>query len=101
MKASKAFQKTTIALGAIAIMLTISSCAHVTPIEECVQDEPYGFWFGLWHGVIAPFSFVISLFNDEVAMYGINNNGGWYDFGFVLGAGILFGSGGRNAKKRS
>ena len=28
-------------------------------------------------------------------MYAVNNNGGWYDFGFVLGAGILFGGGGK------
>jgi hypothetical protein len=26
-------------------------------------------------------------------MYAKNNNGGWYDFGFVLGSGILFGGG--------
>ncbi|MEZ5105260.1 MAG: hypothetical protein R2757_12240 [Draconibacterium sp.] len=54
-----------------------------------------GFWHGLWHGVIAPVSFVISLFSDKVAMYAVNNNGGWYDFQFVLGAGILFGGGGK------
>jgi hypothetical protein len=101
MKTPRIFQKTAIVVFTIAVILTITSCAHVTPIEECVQDEPYGFWYGLWHGIIAPISFVISLFSDEVAMYGVNNNGGWYDFGFVLGAGILFGSGGRNAKKRS
>ena len=33
--------------------------------------------------------FIGSLFFDDIAMYAINNNGGWYDFGFVLGAGIL------------
>jgi hypothetical protein len=26
-------------------------------------------------------------------MYEVYNNGGWYDFGFVLGSGILFGGG--------
>jgi hypothetical protein len=38
---------------------------------------------------------VASLFLDDVALYAINNNGSWYDFGFVLGAGILFGGGGK------
>jgi len=33
-------------------------------------------------------------------MYEIYNNGGWYDFGFVLGAGILFGGSVSAAKKR-
>jgi len=68
-----------------------TGCADVTPIKECVTDTPYGFWSGLWHGIIAPLSFIGSLFSDDIAMYAVNNNGGWYDFGFVLGAGILFG----------
>lgn len=68
-----------------------TSCADVTPIEECIVDAPYGFWGGLWHGIISPLSFIGRLFSDDIAMYALNNNGGWYDFGFVLGAGILFG----------
>jgi hypothetical protein len=43
--------------------------------------------------MIAPFSFIGSLIWDDVAVYAINNNGGWYDFGFLLGVGGLgFGS---------
>ncbi len=67
-----------------------TGCADVTPIEACAIDEPYGFWSGLWHGIIAPFAFIGSLFSDSIALYAVNNTGGWYDFGFVLGAGILF-----------
>ena len=48
--------------------------------------EPAGFWAGFWHGLIAPITFVVSLFNPDVRMYETNNNGGWYDFGFILGA---------------
>jgi hypothetical protein len=70
----------------------LSSCADVTPIKDCVVDKPYGFWGGLWHGFISPWSFIGSLIWDDIAMYAVNNNGGWYDFGFVLGSGILFGS---------
>lgn len=73
-----------------ALVLSLSSCADVTPIDNCITSEPYGFWGGLWHGMIAPISFLCSLFSDDIAMYAVNNNGGWYDFGFVLGAGILF-----------
>ena len=75
-----------------------TGCADVTPIEACAIDEPYGFWGGLWHGIIAPLSFIGSLFSDSIALYAVNNTGGWYDFGFVLGAGILF-SGGSSASK--
>jgi hypothetical protein len=28
-----------------------------------------------------------------VNIYEVHNDGNWYDFGFVLGAGILFGGG--------
>jgi hypothetical protein len=82
-------QKSFITLIAIALLLT--GCADVTEIQSCATEEPYGFWSGLWHGAISPFSFFGSLFSDEIAMYAVNNTGGWYDFGFVLGAGILFG----------
>jgi hypothetical protein len=33
----------------------------------------------------AGFTFVISLFNDNVNVYEVNNNGNWYDFGFFFG----------------
>ncbi|NCA84940.1 MAG: hypothetical protein EOM83_05110 [Clostridia bacterium] len=79
------------------LALVVSACADVTPIEQCITDAPYNFWGGLWHGFIAPVSFVGSLFNDNIALYAVNNNGGWYDFGFVLGAGIIFGGSSRAA----
>jgi hypothetical protein len=84
----------------LVILVLFSSCAEVTNIEDCVTDEPYGFFFGVWHGIIAPVSFVLSVFFDDIAMYGVNNTGGWYDFGFVLGAGILFGGGGKASNSR-
>ena len=77
------------------ILILFTGCAEAVSVEDCVSAEPYGFWGGLWHGIISPLTFLISLFKDDVAMYAVNNNGGWYDFGFVLGAGILFGGGGK------
>jgi len=60
-----------------------------------------GFWQGLWHGFISPFTFVASLFTDNVSIYEVHNNGGWYNFGFLLGAAtILGGSGGGAARTR-
>ena len=79
----------------LAVLLLFASCAEAVTVEECLSEEPYGFWGGLLHGIIAPVSFIISLFKEDVAIYAVNNNGGWYDFGFVLGAGILFGGGGK------
>jgi len=98
MKKLNLFGKSAVGGFALIIVLFLTGCADVVPITGCVTAEPYKFLSGLWHGVIAPFSFVCSLFMDDVAMYAVNNNGGWYDFGFVLGAGILFGGGGKASK---
>jgi hypothetical protein len=49
------------------------------------EAEPAGFWAGFWHGMIAPIAFVVSLFDEGVSIYEVNNNGLWYNFGFVLG----------------
>ncbi|SMO77575.1 hypothetical protein [Gracilimonas mengyeensis] len=80
------------------IVILFSSCANVVPVEECLTGQTYGFWYGLLHGFIAPFSFIVSLFQDDVAVYAINNSGHWYDFGFLLGAMIIFGGGGKGTK---
>ena len=64
------------------------------------EGELAGFWMGLWHGIIAPVSFFISLFTDNIQLYEVHNNGNWYDFGFVLGAGILFGGGHRASRRK-
>ena len=63
------------------------SCADNEVLNQCMQGHTYGFWGGLWHGLIAPFDFIGMLIWDDVAMYAPNNNGGWYAFGFLLGSG--------------
>lgn len=73
----------------MSLVFFASSCADATNVETCLPGDPYGFFGGLWHGFIAFFSWIGSLFSDDIAIYAVNNNGGWYDFGFVLGSGIL------------
>jgi len=83
----------------IASVLLLSSCADVSPhVQNCVTNESYGFWGGLWHGFISPLSFLGSLLSDDIAFYAYNNNGGWYNFGFALGAGILTFGGSKSSK---
>lgn len=55
------------------------------------KGEIAGFWRGLWHGLIAPIAFVMSLFKDDVGVYETHNNGKWYNFGFVLGLSMSLG----------
>jgi hypothetical protein len=59
-----------------------------------------GFWLGLWHGFILPFAFVVSLLNDKVTIYEVHNAGARYNFGFLLGAAMIWGGGGASARRR-
>jgi len=51
-----------------------------------------GVFSGIWHGWIAPFSLIYSLFNKSISIYEVYNNGFWYDFGFYMA--IISGFGG-------
>ena len=76
----------------VGLFLVLTSCAHHVEITQCVGNlKVYGFWNGLWHGMIAPFTFIGSLFNHSISVYGLPNNGGWYNFGFLLGVGAFAG----------
>jgi hypothetical protein len=44
---------------------------------------------GLWHGLIAPATLVVSFFNSDVRMYEVHNAGSEYDLGFLLGLAIV------------
>lgn len=71
------------------VMLTGCTAGH----SQFTSESPAGFWNGLWHGVISFISLIIHLFNDAVMVYEKNNNGGWYDFGFLLGVILVWGGG--------
>lgn len=89
-------------ISTFVILMTIvlfSGCADVQSIEACRTGHTYGFWGGLWHGIIAPVSFVGSLFVDDIAVWAVNNNGAWYTFGFLIGVGGL-GFGGSKASRK-
>jgi hypothetical protein len=85
----------------ISILLVITACAETVSVDECLPEaEGYGFWSGLWHGLIAPVVFIVKLFSDDYVIYALNNNGNWYDFGYLFGLSISLGGGGRASKKK-
>lgn len=88
------------------VLALLSGCAmHYTP--EAVAD-PYGFFSGVWHGIVFPFALLtnaiswllsvigISAF-QEIQIIGRPNTGLWYYVG--LGLGLVSMSGG-SAKSR-
>ena len=64
------------------------------------EGEFAGFWQGLWHGIIAPVTFIISLFNNKVGIYEAHNNGGWYNFGYLFGLMIIFGGSSKRCRRK-
>jgi len=93
MRTNKLLTLTTTVLFALVIL---SSCAEVQHIDACRTGQTFGFFGGLCHGIIAPVSFALSLFSDNITVWAVNNNGAWYSFGFLLGVGGL-GFGGHKA----
>ena len=87
-------------VSALALALVAASCAGPNPLVGTPGAQGVaGFWMGLWNGLTCLITFVISVFNANVHVYEVHNNGVWYDFGFVLGASISLGGGGRSSRR--
>lgn len=67
------------------LVFTLFSCADRVGYQIDPSQHIYGFWGGVWHGAIMFPDFIGSLIWGDVAVYATNNNGAWYDFGFVGG----------------
>jgi len=92
-----------VSIAILSIVLLAGCAAGNNPAVDVPDDEGKsdGFWSGLWHGVISPVTFFISLFSDNVNIYEVYNSGNWYDFGFMFGICIILGGGARGAKWKS
>ena len=96
--------QTKIVVGILLLLVIFTGCA---PGPNSMADVPNdegevaGFWRGLWHGFASPVMFIISLFNESVEVYEVHNNGGWYTFGFLMGASAILGgsSGGATSRR--
>jgi len=88
------------------LFLALSSCAPGPNSAEKTSDTEgkiAGFWLGLWHGLISPITFIVSVFSKNIDIYEVHNSGSWYNFGFVLGAGLFLQGGilgSRRARKK-
>ncbi|MCG7960621.1 MAG: hypothetical protein AB2735_05740 [Candidatus Thiodiazotropha taylori] len=75
------------------LLLAVALTSCTAGDSQFTAESPAGFFWGLWHGVISVISLVIHLFNDNVVVYEVDNSGGWYDFGFLLGVIMVWGGG--------
>jgi len=87
----------------VILILTLAACV---PGPNTLQGapnndaKPAGFWLGVWQGFIAPFVFVASLFQHNLTIYEVHNNGIWYNFGYLFGVACFFGGGGHRVRPR-
>ena len=69
----------------VIMMITIIILSACAPgVTHHTEMRRAGFFWGIWHGWIAPVSLIWQLFNPEVRIYEVHNNGWWYDLGFYI-----------------
>jgi hypothetical protein len=49
-----------------------------------------GLLTGIWHGIIAPVTLVLSFINPNFQMYEVHNDGSQYNLGFLVGVALVF-----------
>jgi hypothetical protein len=92
-----------VSIAILAVFLLAGCAAHTNPTVDVLDGDgkSAGFWAGLWHGIISPITFIISLFSDNFNIYEVYNSGNWYDFGFMFGVSMIFSGGAYGAKRKS
>ena len=78
-----------LAISVIAL-LTLSGC--IPGDGNATADNPAGFFWGIWHGWVAPVSLIIGIFNRDIRLYETANTGWFYDLGFYIA--VISGFGG-------
>ena len=107
-RAIAAHRREVVAVAGLGLLVVLVAACTAGPNAAVGQGpNDAGFWLGLWQGLIAPITFLVSLFNHSVGIYEVHNNGGWYNFGFLIGVSIFFsgsgagaGAGGRSRSSR-
>lgn len=64
------------------IIFTLTGC--VPGDGSITPDDPAGFFWGIWHGWIAPISLILSIFREQYQIYEPINSGLVYDIGFYI-----------------
>jgi hypothetical protein len=92
----------TVLVLVLLLLNILTGCAPGPNLSKgmATDRDAAGFWLGLWQGFIAPFVFVASLFKSNLGIYGVHNNGAWYNFGYLFGLACFFGGGGNRAARR-
>lgn len=74
-----------IVVGAFGIFATPNTADAFVQKYTYSEYDPPGFFSGIWHGLLAPYSLIARWFMDDGAMYAVPNTGWFYDTGFLIG----------------
>lgn len=85
-------------LLAVLIFLSFTLTGCIPGDGSYSAQKPAGFFWGIWHGWLAPLSLIISLFKANIRIYEVYNTGWWYDLGFYIA--IVGGFGGLSLFRR-
>ena len=80
----------------LVLLLVITGC--IPGDGKHTPAKPAGFFWGIWHGWIAPISLIVRIFNPDIRIYETNNTGWWYEFGFYIA--VISGFGGLSLSRR-
>ena len=87
-----------LALLGLVVLLAVLAAGCVPGDGTSAQDRPAGFFWGVWHGWIAPVSLIISIFKPDAGINEVYNTGFGYDLGFYMA--IISGFGGLALSRR-
>ena len=76
----------------VLVLLCIAFSGCVPGDGTNSTEKLAGFFSGIWHGWVAPISLIISIFNKDIGIYEIHNNGLLYNLGFYMA--VISGFGG-------
>lgn len=80
----------------VSVLILLTGC--IPGDGSYTSDNPAGFFWGIWHGWIAPISLIIGVFKDNIGIYETMNTGWFYDFGFYIA--IISGFGGLSLSRK-
>ena len=90
----------TLLLSALLLIALFLFCGCFPGDGSNDPGDRAGFFSGIWHGWIAPFSLVYSLFNSKISIYEVYNNGFAYNLGYYIAVISGFGGIALSRKKR-
>ncbi|HCU07997.1 MAG TPA: hypothetical protein DF480_03340 [Clostridiales bacterium] len=88
-----------ISIATIILVLVVITMTGCIPGDgTATAAHKAGFFWGIWHGWIAPISLIVGLFDHNISIYETYNTGWLYDLGFY--AAIISGFGGFSFSRR-